>query len=440
MNRILYLIFICFLFAFLGCGKKISHTQSNQKPVRIKDPVLAEEEIYLKSQQVLCESKSFCPESVAKIVVFENRTPRICTGFLVSEDVVATASTCLPKVLRLKNQACTGDVTFLFPETRLSPALRVGCEKVLLSSDPQGNDPVLWRENLSFLKLAGKVSGRKPFILDRAGMPDNNQISFWFVDQVDKEVGFLRKKTCTTVFNSYVNPLATNQSSPNQLLGNCAALDSSLGAPLVNESGRVSAVVSYDLPKEIRRYLESTGLLTRPLKPMLLATNIACAATIFDYRVLDQKECFKSMTQEDLNTKRDILISNESFFEKEKKILEEKLDQSNIFIKFKVSVELTGDVRSFKIEPWCFKNVNSWLWRINPSRGNYGFGMELPQIKMKRNMDHFGHIGSEFVMDLSQEIYVEFSVKQLKKSKSSDVVLWNEVLSDRFLTVNSKCQ
>jgi len=310
----------------------------------------------------------------------------------------------------------------------------------MLSSDPQGNDPVLWRDNLSFLKMTDKVFDRRPFTFDREGMPENNQIAYWFVDQVDDQVGFLRKRTCSSVFNSYVNPLATNQSSPNQLVGNCSALESSLGAPLIKENGKVAAVVSHDLPPDIKRYLESTGLLTRPLKSMLFATNIACAPTIFDDRVLDQKECFKTMSLEELNTKRYDLISNESLFEKEKKALQEKLDQSNIFLKFKVNVEVDSDLRIFKIQPACFKNVNSWLWRINPSRGNYGFGMELPQIKMKRNMDSYGHIGSELVMDSSQDIYVEFSVKQLKKTKASDVVLWNEVLSDRFLTVNSICQ
>src|SRR5687768_1738012 len=144
--------FICLVtmaFVLVGCGKKANNSkaQSSVKEPRTDTVEGNDTEAYLAKQKVFCEEGEACPNYIAKIVVFDNnKTPRICTGFLVKENIVATSTSCLPDLLRLKDQDCSTDVTLFFPETNISAMERVACKRVLQVSDLTSSDAGLWRD------------------------------------------------------------------------------------------------------------------------------------------------------------------------------------------------------------------------------------------------------------------------------------------------------
>ncbi len=436
----LFISLIC-LISFVGCGKKIQSSKNESVKSPTLEPVLAEEEKFLSRQQVLCEDGQICPESVVKIVSFENRMPRICTGFLAEKDLVITSASCLPKILRLKDQICTNDVFFFFPESKMGGAHRIGCEKVVATSDPQGDDPSLWRDDIAYLKMKTSVVDRAPLKIDQKGVANKENYHLWGIEQVDGEIGFIRKQNCFSVHNSFINPLASSSFSPNLLFSDCEFKDGLTGAPVLDDSGKVKAVLSGSIASRVKTYILSTGLLNESLRSISHATNMSCAQDFSHPEVSYDKECDKEISEKSLSDSRNKLLTDDSFVKDKLKSTQDFLDSSNIFLKFKVDVESANDIKTFVITPWCFKNLSNWIFRVNPSRGNYGFALELPQIKLKRVLNSYGEIGVENLTDASRDVFVEFSIKNLKKNQISDVYFWNDFGSpERFSSISTSCR
>jgi len=427
------------IFLSFGCGKKIENSKNRNSITPSIDPVMSDEESFLAKQRAVCEDKSSCPNYLVKIVSFHKKKPQICTGFLVNSHTVATSSSCLPDILRMKNQDCSADVTFFFPETLAGAAERVGCLNVVYSSDPQGDDPATWRDDVAFLKLSKNMLSRRSLEFSRIGFEDRKDFFSWAVDQVDDGVGFIRRQTCKAIHHSFVNPNASTVSSPNMLLADCSFKNGSSGAPVMDEAGGVRGLLSQSISSKFKTYIESTGLLAAPLRPMLHASNFSCAPTIFDSNVADETECSKSLDQVKLDQLREVMISDTQLFEGRMKQIRDRLESSNKFIRFRVSLVQEENEKVFEIQPNCFKNISNWILSINPYRGNYGFNLNLPQVRMKRTLTAYGDFGAIDTVNENQSVYVQFSVKQLKKNASSDVEIWNEINSERYQNLSENC-
>ncbi|HXH74285.1 MAG TPA: trypsin-like peptidase domain-containing protein [Bacteriovoracaceae bacterium] len=444
--KILRLIpgFACLLAlmcCMMSCGKKEQSSNAQGALAPATDAVMTSLEEYLSKQLLVCAEGEVCPNYITKIVVFDShKNPRTCTGFLVSDDTVATSTSCLPQLLRLKDQDCSTEVTFFFPKTNNLPAQRVGCSKVLQVSELGNKDAPLWRDDVAFLKLEKSITTRRTLAFHREGIENHREYTFWGIDQIDDKTGIIRRQDCEGIHGSWINPLASKLTSPNMIFAGCVLKNGNTGSPILDARGRVRGMVSEMMDPKLREELESTGFLTQKLKPMFHATNFSCAPTIFDAAVEDERECTKVIDQGELSrARRDMLNERNDFFESKRKQLEERISSENRFMNFTVTLVADGDIKRAVITPRCFKDVQGWIYVINTSRGNYTFEVSFPEVGMRRTMDAEGRLGAIETDHGKLNYFIQFSAKQLRNSGHSDVYFWNNNSSQTFKGITDTC-
>lgn len=233
--------------------------------------------------QVKCESPETCPANVAMIIIKEKSGLSQCTGFLIGPQTLMTNSHCLPKELRTSGASCA-DLTAVFASVDgQNTGERVPCEKVefasTIASDEGSRLAVdLERRNrpqadFAILHLKNPTS-RPPLPLGDEGLQDKEALTALTIDPVSdvNPGGTLRRKNCTAVAGSVLAPDFTGKNAgrfaPVAALSDCEILHGNSGSPLVDEQGRVRAVLFATLPS--RQTKEQN------FKAMSLATNLAC--------------------------------------------------------------------------------------------------------------------------------------------------------------------
>ncbi|WPU64608.1 trypsin-like serine protease [Peredibacter starrii] len=423
---------------FVGCGKKAKNDNEFVASRPNLEP--SEMDMLLSRQEVACDGNQACPNYLTKIAVVNNNKLNFCTGFLVNENTVATSSSCLPNLLRLVGQDCSRDIFFFFPKTSNRPAERVGCKQVLQVSQLDGNDPILWRDDVSFLELSTPLSNRRQASISRDGLANAKEYQTWFVDQQDDYTAIIRREYCEAAYNTYINPLASNISSPSMVFNNCEMKNGNTGAPILDSKGKVRAVVSSNMDAKLRTYLESTGLLTTSLRQMFHATSFACAPTIDNSEMLDEKECTKDLNYNKVDRLRSEMLSNSNCFADLKKKLEASLESASKYISFGVKLIPNGDYQRAEVYPKCFKPLASWIATLNNTRNNYVMEMALPNSTFKRAMDEYGRIYGAAVDTKNEKFFLQFSLKSLRSMKSSTVYMWNDAVNKTFPEMSETCE
>lgn len=418
--KITMFLMVSFGLLAIGCGKKPETTESI--PDRARPEISAIEE-YLSKQDVSCENNQACPNYISKIVVVHNDGYKFCTGFLTDENVVATSSTCLPRLLRLAGADCTRDVFLFFPKTANRPAERVGCSKVLQASQLDGQNPILWRDDVSFIQLDKDVPYRKQAAIIRDGVGNNKQFTSWMVDQQGDFTATVKKVTCESVHNNYINPLVLNESSPGMIFADCPLTVGSTGAPIIDNRGKVRAMVGTDMDEKLRSYLESTGLLVTGLKQMFYATNFACAPTNDNNEMLDERECLKDLNYSKVDALRSQMLSTTTLFSEMRKKLEESLTGIAKHILFGVKMIPEGDIQRTVIYPKCFRPLESWLASYG-GKNTLVEEVKIPVKSFRRAMDVYGRIQGIPLDSPSKEYYVQYSLKNLRAVQRSSVLMW----------------
>jgi hypothetical protein len=420
----------------VSCGKK-AETKDGIEAQVIRPSQTALDN-FLEKQDVNCEPNKACPNFITKIVIVNQNKYEFCTGILTEDDVVATSSSCLPETVRLNGLDCSQDVFFFFPKTANRPAERINCSKVLQVSRLEGEDPVLWRDDLSFLQLA-KPSERRTATFSRDGVQNKQIFTTWMIDQQDEFSAIIKRSNCESIHETYVNPLVMNESSPGMLFADCASTNGSLGAPVVDNNGKVRAIISKSIEPKLRSYLTSTGLLQSELKPMVHATNMACASTPTNNEMLDMKECLKDLTYQKVDRLRSEMLSTNLLFGELRKKYEESLVTISKFVSFGVKLITKGDTQEARVYPKCFKPLDNWLSSMT-NRNAYVDGVKIPVRSFRRTMDSYGKIQGQVIEDPEVEKYIQFSPKNLKAVKESNIFMWiTGAKADVFEAITDKC-
>ena len=423
----------------VSCGKKAADKHNTAEST---SPQIGQSEIekLLDGQSVACDGNTACPNYLTKIAVVKDRKLSYCTGFLVNETTVATSAGCLPNLIRKNGLDCSKDVFFFFPETPNRPAERVACRKVIQVSLNDGSDPVLWRDDVAFLETAKVLDYRRQVVISRDGVVNNKDYSTWFIDQVDDYTAIIRRENCETLHNNYVNPFAANESSPNLIFGKCLFKRGNRGAPVIDSRGKVRAMVSQPISEEAKKSLNQTGLLTAPLKEMLHATNFACAPTVFDSDMLDEKECSKDLNYARFDALRIGMMSGTTLFADMKRRLIESLDGMNKYVRYEVKFIDNGSVVENQIAPKCFKPLSGWMASLSGTRNNYVFDISLPMKSFKRTMDASARIQGQLVDNGMKKYSMQFSMKSLRNNKTSTVFMWNSDENYTYPNLSETCQ
>lgn len=422
----------------LGCGKKVATKGGDSAPEQTR-PEQTALEAYLSKQQVVCEQNQACPNYIAKLVVVNGSQYRSCTGFLTDDDVIATSASCLPDLLRLSGQDCSRDVFFFFPRTASRPAERIGCHHVILSSSNSGQDPILWHHDVAFLRLSKAVKFRRSAQISREGILHRSKYTTWMIDQQDDSFAILKKTNCDGVHNSYINPLVSNESSPNMIMADCVTTRGATGAPILDGS-RVRGMVSRAIDPSLREYLLNTGLLNNGLKEMIHATNFACAPTPNDTDSRDQAECTKRLEYSEVDRLRAEMLSTNMLFGNLRRKYEESLSNTSKYVNFGVKLIPKGNVQETEIYPKCFKPLANWLESLNNTRNTYVDNITLPSISFRKVMDPYGRVQGMTVHGEEKETFVQFSLKNLRSVQRSSILMWYKGEAVRtFPTITEEC-
>lgn len=408
------------ILLMVGCGKK-PVDDSVKEVIR---PPQSQIDTYLEKQDVSCENNQVCPNYITKLVIVNGDKFNFCTGFLVDENTVATSSSCLPNLLRLAGQDCSRDIFFFFPKTINFPAERASCFKVRMVSQNEDKDPILWRDDVAFLELSKPMYFRRKAQILREGILNNREYTAWMIDQQDGFSAIIKKSTCTGVHNSYINPLVLNESSPNMLFSDCSVTRGGSGAPIIDIRGKVRAMISQNMDRKLRSYLESTGLLLQPLKEMSHGTNFACAPTHDDDDMLEERECLKDLDYSKVDRARSEMLSTNLLFADLKKKYEESIQGLSKYVHFGVKLIPKGDIQETEVYPKCFRPLGTWLESLGTNRNTYVEDISISSKTFKRSMDSFGRVLATTHEVITQTTMVQFSLKNLRANKKSSILMW----------------
>lgn len=439
-KKILYRSFVGMSFlAIICCGKKVEDSDKSSGNHRYDTPISTDLEQSLKDQQLSCEPGSVCPNYLGMIQVIDKGQIRTCTGFLVDKNIIATSSSCLPEILRLANQDCSNDVHFFFSSMVSDKTVRVGCDSVISASDLKSSNPVLWRDDIAYLKMNSSLSFRRTLKFSRKGFADQDLYTAWFISRMDAKTSFIKRETCKNIQSSYVNPFANNPSSPNILVSDCELSESASGAPLVDKRGEVRGVVSKHVNNSISEYLVKVGLANAPLKKMFHGTSYACAPTIYDSQVLDEVECLKDMGQVALDEGLTKVLEPVEVFDTALKELNKELNDQVPYMNFNVSLEGNAIQKALSFTPRCFKPLNQWIDKVDYT-STFVTDFYFPQTIVKKSLDTYGKLTATISKAKNQKFNLQFSTRNLKKYANSKVFYWNENFNFVYPRVTTACQ
>jgi hypothetical protein len=428
--KILLPLFVAGLL--FSCGKK---EKASVKEEPYTPPQLPEMEEYLAKQEIVCEPGTYCPDYVAKIVVFDKGSPRFCTGTLVSRNKVLTSASCLPAYLRATDVDCSNYVHIFFSRGNRPPD-RSKCQAVLQVSDLDGNLPQYWRDDVAVIELS-KTIWREYKDVSRKGFKDGDKVRFFGVEQSNDYTGIIRKEECETVLSSYLFPLSSNESSPNILLSGCARKTGYRGAAILDNFPRVRGVLSDNSP--LRSPLENSPLLIKPLKDFVHVSNFACAPFLDETSVLNEQECAKPIDYQHVATERARLLSDDERFGSLVSDLEKTANSISKYYKISVSLNASGDKDTVSYKPICFKNIASWISSVK-ANGEVHETPEFPAKTLRKGIDSNGRAVTQEVEGKKEKYYLTFSGKRLYKEKHSDVFVSTDSTDTQRLSSIKACQ
>lgn len=438
----------------IGCGKK-AEEPGNNRATPEDEPVLSDIELELSKQELFCGNAGReCPSYISKIAVLQKSKLKYCTGFLTKDNVVVTASSCLPDRLRFKDAFCDKDVTFFFATSdSAAKPLRMKCDKVLeISAIDTTQDPFLWRSNVAYLKVDDsdpktrkELNGRKRLTPARAGMDDLDKFYTWTVDQIDSEQpgshqGIIRKSDdCRAVHNTYFNPLSTNSSSPVITFGGCEYNEGNSGAPVLDYRGRVRGVVSRPVAKSEIDEVISMRILDRPLKSLMHVSNYACSPIYnSDETIQNESECSRVLDINSYDSGQTTMVNEATLFRTAIQKLEVDLNGKNRYLKFEIGLNPVGDAYETKVVVKCFKNTANWLNEYTNNKPLTSY-LDVPQMKISKAMNEFGKIYASEVVEGKKNTSFQFKPSILRKEKAATVFMWSDGPSTTFYDVPESC-
>ena len=349
--------------------------------------------------QLICENTNECPESVGQLKIKDdNNKYKVCTGFLVKEDVVATNLHCIPDSLQKMGASCSQNIKISFPNSHKDKPEANECDKVLFLSAPLHQNKL--NVDLALLKFKKAFNG-KVLKISQDGFPFNTSYNIYKIDPTTTG-GILKKINCLPKPNTVLNPYYVAESSPIINLNPCVAVSGNSGSPILSLDGYVRGMLS-----------SGGGIGVKDIKQemnTIFGSNFSCVDfSMLGYPSRNLSSCDTSINPENenklakdiydkANTKLLKLVEEKLQFEKrfmnsEMRVFKWNLisNEKNINKDHKVNSQGEYIVREihFSLEPKCisFKSVPLDFIRKKVNDSNQiVLSFELPEFVAKNKI------------------------------------------------------
>lgn len=240
------------------------------------------------ADSVRCKDSENCPAGVAYLV----SNKKACTGFLISDSIIATNRHCLQQSKKWTVGADCKEIEIYFPKTKQNDPLKVSC-KSLKDIGPDLNYEIT--PDWALLEIE-KTEGIPPLTLSSTGPKHQESVKIFKMNPLSpsKIEAELEVIECKNVLNSHINPLA--QTSESITLGflPCQVMPGNSGSPIVNQQNQVVAILNartdLDLKAKIP-YLPSVP------NEAAYGTHVSCLST------QPSPDCRKPVSEKEFNEK-----------------------------------------------------------------------------------------------------------------------------------------
>ncbi len=438
---------MCLIGAIVGCGKKPAVLDV----VTNRDLIISfgEFDRYTEKQTLVCIANN-CPESIARIMIYHESVSKItnCTGYLVSNDVVATSASCLPIEVVQQRKSCTNRIRFTFAATEYEPTRTAECMDVIAVNQTAQNilDPSLQSNDVALIQLDQNIYRKKLIPSDSFFQP-NMRPKLWSVKMFERDQSIVQSQNCELVFNSYAHPLKKSIKADSLLLKGCEVSDEARGGAVVDDLGRVYATAFAALPRSTYIFFRDRALLeTGKVNSLMYATNTTCYHAGFfpPYDFTRSSDCSNNWSLELLSHWRNDVLVNPNLHKKifDQMLLENQQNKErNMYVRWKLNFNKLEERNSFRANytPECFNNVQTWLPNI---RIQSKFSAEAKTLRYDVIMRFDPDLKplSKFRNDpVPESIAMEFSTKSIKKFNKS-FLKWTRLGRTQMIDELPVCQ
>lgn len=439
-NQIWYLLVLVLLsFVFGSCGndpKKDKESRSPNSNIR-KPKVPSQIWNFIQRQELECNDKILCNESMAKLVIIDSETIRYCTGALIGPKLLVTSASCLSRELKVPKMICTENIFAIFPGTNIRTKEIAKCDHIVSVDINESIETSLWKSDLAFIQLQSAPS-RQQLEISREGILADNTLEVWKVDYTNDVQARAIREDCYPVFNSYMNPFAGSEFSPMIPLSKCDFNEGNRGSLVLDDTGKLVGVVSGGLEDSLKEFVIRSGLLKGKLNSLVHVTNLACARLPGDLLTNQYEEdCFKQISQANLDKLRATLLKTTKVHEANMNRIERQIrETSGKYLELSFSFKADNKKSAFELhmgKPRCFKKVDSWIHEFRSWGRIRTYGMRtiaLPHYRLKTAFNGDLQVTSDLQELGEKEYEVAFNPRAAWSFGKSYVSIKSKIFDD----------
>ncbi len=439
-------IFIFISVLVSSCGKKIEEDSSSGDPPTREDRGIdpADDQRvreFISKQTITCEDQNECSRSVAKVVVLNRQAVKFCTGTLIQKNIVAVASSCLTRALRVPGISCFESVHILFPETKYRNKKTVKCQRIIQSDNNNFADSALLKTDVALIELQDDVSSRSARYSNE-GFRENGIYTAWKVNVQNQYDATITQDKCSALFGSYANPFVTSSKAPFMTVSGCPFQEGNLGAPLVNFRGEVKGIISAPVNQGLIDSLKRAGSLREEVSKIAHVSNFSCFTYPFDSDSLDP-ECKVSVSEIKLKILRIEMLNRDSVHDENKADIKEELEEYRRYFKWNIDFVKNQQDDFYETHitsPKCLFSSASWLGEFRNGRKYRTWVTKEISYKnyiLKNKLDRFLKPVSVATITPPKSYFLSFSPSRVYENGNTNLYINSSLFGADTVTEHS---
>ncbi len=429
LNTFKVIPFIC-LFLF-SCGKDVDLDKSSKKKTTSKkEPVVFSDFDKFRKQfdelDINC-STSQCPDNLVLLGVYNSVSGKAdyCNGFVLKNGKVITSSSCV-KFREIRDGESCSELLLLRSD-KIKKSLSCNfIESVNLGNRERKNKDfgATWNRDfvlINFDSVKVKPNSKIDFNL---GIPQGDRYTLWSYEVYPESNRSIAKpESCRIIDGTYLNPLSTSAYSSNRAVF-CSSKKSQFtsSAFLFNNSiNRVFGMYSKGLNPDLKKWL-------RQSKDVHFSSSSIFAGYITNFTCWNYlnsstpNACFDDYSYSSVDEARAFLLDIETSatneFKRELKKIESIYSKTDLFIKWKTSVENIGFTYEVIAHPQCFHQTSQWP---DDLKKKFEYQVEIDKYVLKPSIDNYFKLRIYTQKVKKQSFHLKFNPKKVLKKGFSDL-------------------